>query len=162
MPPQPNKAIKLIRYSPRPIEEYGKPNSPARPANSRLLSDPAAWNLAFLSFDYGTAVMHPDPNFTTLVRRTVQSALDGSGPDLTGVKGDHELVGHWLYLTPPEFVYQVTRHSVLKSLPMYQAYGQEWLRTIDHRAYMLGASKPDPVLAPLVEACEVLQKIGSR
>ena len=50
-------------YSPQPAASYSSGNS------GILAGDPEAWNLAWLSHG---ETFHPDPHFTTLVRRTVQ------------------------------------------------------------------------------------------
>jgi hypothetical protein len=125
-----------IRYSPRPRETYqgfveGRGYGPA---TSALLDSQEAWNLAYLSHDFEKVLMHRDPYFTTHVRRTTQTLLDGSGLDLTGSSPRSGLVASLLRAPAPRFVYLIQRHAVLKSLPMYTAYGEAWLTTIEARA----------------------------
>ena len=71
----------MLRYSPKPIEAYTKvlAGKPYGPAESKLLDTAQAWNLAYLSHDYDAEFQHKDPMFTTHVRRTLQTKLDGSG-----------------------------------------------------------------------------------
>jgi hypothetical protein len=137
-----NKALRSppqVRYSVKPIEEYkqivgGKVYGPAM---STLLSQPEAWNLAYLSHVYDRSFSHPDPYFSTNVRRTVQSRLDGSGPDLAGEHQPAELVQAMLNLIAPRFVYLIRRSPILESLPMYLAYGPSWVDLIDRRARLI-------------------------
>jgi hypothetical protein len=137
-----NKALQRpppVRYSEKPIEEYrqvigGKVYGPAM---STLLSQSQAWNLAYLSFDFDSHLHHPDPYFSTNVRRTIQSRLDGSGLDLAGLHQPAELVQSMLDLIAPRFVYLIRRSPILESLPMYLAYGPSWVDLIDQRARLV-------------------------
>lgn len=136
-----NKALRRppIRYSAKPLDEY-KAKYKDRvygPATSTLLDVPEAWNLAYLSHDYDTTLTHPDPYFSTNVRRTIQSRLDGNGPDLAGEYPPSRLVQHMLTLTAPRFVHLIRRHPVLELLPMYLAYGPAWVDLIDKRARLI-------------------------
>lgn len=124
----------VIRYSLKPIDDYTRAmrgGIRVGPAQSSMLRTPETWNLAYLSFDFETGPLHPDPEFTINVRRTVQARLDGSGPDLSGTEDPTRLVQSLLRLPAPRFVYLIERHPVLKSLPMYVAYGQSWLDTMN-------------------------------
>ena len=90
-----------MRYSNRPIEDYktvvnGRTYGPA---SSVILCEPEAWNLAFLSHDFDECFVHSDPYFSTNVRRTVQSKLDGTGPDLASQYPATALVQSLLTLT---------------------------------------------------------------
>lgn len=128
----------IIRYSPRPREAYNKSinGTVYGPASSGLLEAPEAWNLAFLSNDFENRLHHPDPYFTTNVRRTTQTLLDGTGVDLTASVPQSELVASMLRLPAPRFVFLIHKFAHLKSLPMYTAYGDEWLATIEERSHL--------------------------
>lgn len=124
----------MLRYSPKPIEGYtqvlgGKPYGPAE---SALLDSPAAWNLAYLSHDWVSQFQHPDPMFSTHVRRSTQTRLDGTGLGL--LEDESRLVGSMMAMTAPRFVYLIRRSPALTSLPLYLAYGKSWLDTVDSRA----------------------------
>lgn len=129
-------STQTIRYSPRPRETYQGSVEGTRygPATSTLLDSHEAWNLAYLSHDFEKVLTHKDPYFTTNVRRTTQTILDGSGLDLTGSSPVSGLVASLLRAPAPRFVYLIQRHATLKSLPMYTAYGEAWLATIAARA----------------------------
>ena len=126
----------MIRYSPRPLSTYSRKIGQTKigPADSAMISNTGIWNLAYLSYDFEKSLQHPDPNFTVLVRHTFRTRLDGSGVDIAGIQNPDELVGSLLALTAPRFTYIISRHTVLTTLPMYQAYGYAWLATIDARA----------------------------
>jgi hypothetical protein len=128
----------MIRYSKRPLSEYryGPPPAEYGPGTSALLRQPAAWNLAYLSFDYDKHAQHSDPQFTVLVRRTVQTRLDGSGVDVAGIEDHSRLVASLLHLPAARFVHLVKQLPVLHNLPMFQSYGQTWLNTIAERSYL--------------------------
>ena len=128
-----------MRYSHKPIEDYkavinGRTYGPA---SSAILCEPEAWNLAFLSHDFDACFTHSDPYFSTNVRRTVQSKLDGTGPDLVGEYPPTALVQSLLNLSAPRFVYLIRRSPVLETLPMYLAYGPTWVDLIDQRARLV-------------------------
>lgn len=139
-----------IRYSPRPRENYFRKVGHAvlGPATSKLLDTVEAWNLAYLSFDYESALEHPDPLFTTYVRRTMQSRLDGTGA------APHEnptiLVASLLRLPAPRFTYLVTRNNtLLRSLPLFKAYGTAWLSALAQRERLCEwGAPPEESLAP--------------
>jgi hypothetical protein len=143
-PQTPYRAAK-IRYSPKPIESYHV-GHPLAPMKSRLLTDPATWNLAYLSHDYEEQPAHHDPDFTTLVRKSSQMSLDGSG---WGVGHPREtLLASWLDLPPARFMYLLIRNErLLFSLPIYQAYNLEWLKNSMHRQRLCcnGETEPDPI-----------------
>lgn len=143
-------AQKMIRYSPKPRDQYFRRvgGTVYGPAGSKLLDKVEMWNLAYLSFDYDHLLEHPDPLFTTHVRRTAQSMLDGGGA------APHEcptkLVMSLLTLPAPRFTYLVLRNKpLLQSLPLFKAYGTAWLQIITQRDKLCewGAPHEEP-LAP--------------
>lgn len=132
---QPKTRLKhMLRYSPKPIEAYTKvlAGKSYGPAHSKLLDTPESWNLAYLSHDYVAEFQHKDPMFTTHVRRTLQTKLDGTG---LGIGHDPTtLVGSLLSLPAPRFVYLLRGNPHLVStLPLFTAYGETWLATILNR-----------------------------
>jgi hypothetical protein len=135
----------LIRYSPRPLESYqtGEPGSRYGPATSTLLSRQEAWNLAYLSFDYEEALQPLDAHFTVHVRRTCQTRLDGNGIELVA-SDDRILVSSWLRLPAPRFVHLIKAHKHLRDIPMYVAYGDQWVSTIEHRAHLCQTHEDPP------------------
>jgi hypothetical protein len=149
-------------YSPRPREAYNKSinGTVYGPASSSLLEATEAWNLAFLSNDFENRLHHPDPYFTTNVRRTTQTLLDGSGIDLTESFPLSQRVASLLRLPAPRFVYLIHKFAHLKSLPMYTAYGEEWLATIEERSHLCYVDDWEPeTIADLSQANSVLALI---
>lgn len=124
-----------FRYSPLPIDGYQRVlgGKSFGPANSKLLVLPQVWNLAYLSFPYEDLMDHPDPIFTTNVRRTTQMHLNAKGLGLS--EDPQTLVGLLLNLPAPRFV-RILEESpeLLATLPLFQVYGQEWINTISRRA----------------------------
>lgn len=152
----------MIRYSPKPKEDYTEVHSGKSygVGTYSLLDSPEMWNLAYLSFDFDSSVYHKDPDFSTHVRRTCQSKLDGSGPDLVGSALASELIASLLSLPAPRFVYLIENHPVLPNLPMYLAYGPEWLTTIRSRAKICQVEDgPEDVILDLSLAKAVLGRI---
>ena len=68
----------VIRYSPKVADSYPSVKG------SLLSGDPEAWNLAWLSHDFGKGP-HFDSHFSTLIRRTLQFALKSGGIDLLDI-----------------------------------------------------------------------------
>ena len=151
-----------IRYSPRPREGYQRiiNGTPYGPATSGLLETTEAWNLAFLSHDVDNVLHHPDPYFTTNVRRTIQTLLDGSGPDLASSFPIQNTIGILLRMPAPQFAYQISKHKLLKTLPMFLAYGPEWLTIIEERSHICCVDewKPEAIL-DVSQALKVIAKI---
>lgn len=125
----------MINYSPLPRSSYRWTSGGHSygPATSALLDTQETWNLAYLSHDYTSGRDHPDPQFTSHVRRTAQSRLDGTGADLTD-SCSIEVVASLLRLPAPRFAYLIRKHPALPSLPMFKVYGQPWLDLIDQRS----------------------------
>ena len=126
--------IGAVRYSQKPIKAYSKMLAGVEygPATSALLNTDVMWNLAFLSHDFEKNINHPDPMFSTHVRRSTQMRLDGSGLGLA--EDPQTLVGSWLTLPAPRFVYLISENEkLLTTLPLYVAYGKAWLKTITAR-----------------------------
>ena len=113
-------------YSPMPMSMYID--------STAMIDTPQRWNLAFLSHDFEHQRFHRDPQFLVHVRRSSQMRLDGKGLDLVGDIAN-ECVSSLLSEVAPRFVYVISSHPALKSLPLYVAYGDEWLQIIERRAH---------------------------
>jgi hypothetical protein len=157
------------RYSPRPLAEYredvslqqiGAPDSAivVGPAGSALLrGDTEAWNLAYLSHDFDTQLMYPDPQFTTHVRRTTQFVISSGSLDLAEEVPDRAKVRSLLRLPPLAAARAIVALPRVKQLPLYQAYGQGWLDTLMRRASQrTSAGDPDNDVASVSDAATYL------
>ncbi len=163
-----------IRYSPLPIAAYGdllKLRSIGRKnnvievgpgASAFLANDPEAWNLAFLSHPFEGRKYHKDPHFSVHVRRTLQIRLDTGELDLVGL--EPELCVRALFRLPP--LRAVLRllalaPSVVRSLPLYIAYGEAWEKQIRRRAsFLTSAQEPEEDVADVSEAAGYLRRFG--
>lgn len=145
-------------YSPLPIEAYspvfeGVSTGPA--ASLFLSKDQAAWSLAFLSHPYETSPEHPDPQFTTRIRRTLQLVLSTGEIDLAGIVHSGNCVRHWLQMPAPWVVDKMRRE---RRLPLFLAYGQTWLDTIERRAWLCQPAEPDDKVVDMTLASSALSK----
>lgn len=119
-----------IRYSPKPIEHYGTPTS----TSTFLKPDPAAWNLAYLSWDFDKCKVWPDPHLSTHVHRTLQFVIATGAIDLAGSVDIGKKVRGFLLAPAPAAAYQISSMRRVKELPLYLAYGEEWLNRVNARA----------------------------
>jgi len=162
MNPPTTRPKALIRYSPRPISAYVKSNGTQTwgPATSPFLKPQAAWNLAYLSHDFEVSLLHYDPHFTVNVRRTIQQKLDGSGTDIADSEAPIKRVEHLFLLPAPRAVHLLMQSPIVYELPMYQLYGDEWIRTIHKRSFLCQAdeSPPDNVV-DLSEARALIERV---
>lgn len=154
----------VISYSPRPRSTYRwEANGHSYgPATSSLLDTQEIWNLAYLSHDYESRKDHKDPQYTSNVRRTSQTKLDGSGLDMVGSSGS-PTVAKMLSMPAPQFVLRIKSHPVLELLPMFKAYGAEWLRTIEERSWLCKVDSYEmPELTSVREASDYLRSLRSK
>lgn len=121
--------MSCIRYSPHPIAHYGM-----SAGSSLLTSDEAAWNLAYLSWDIEHHPLWPDPHFSTHVRRSIQFVLATGRSDITGTTEDRYTVRGFMTRPAPEAVAKIAGMVHLKQLPLFLAYGEKWLDTLQARA----------------------------
>lgn len=130
-----------MRYSPKPMQDYGQA--------SAVIDTAERWNLAYLSHPFETNQFHKDPHFSVHVRRTSQTRLDGGGLDLLGTHPPELLVGGLFRETAPRAVHLLHGSGVMKTVPMWAAYGPQWLHTMQSRAkgcwYDGQGLEPDPV-----------------
>lgn len=124
-----DEATPIIRYSRRPLASYLAVSSDPR------VQRPEVWNLAFLSHDYDNTPEQGDPLFLTHVRRTCQMDLATGEPDLTfGLNGER-LLAEKLLMPAPWFINWLAKTPKLMiKTPLFKAYGQAWLRTIEQRS----------------------------
>lgn len=156
-----------IRYSPKPIEAYGRnfkiPGGvlDVGPHLSPLLAnDPEAWNLAFLSFPYEEDTYGNAPAFSVHIRRTLQVDVATGALDITETEPGMRVRLYLRY--PPLKAVRLLlglQPHVLRKLPMYLQYGDGWLETIQQRASMLASmNDPDNDIVDVSQATEYLQR----
>lgn len=116
-------------------------------ASSRLIADPAVWNLAWLSWDFSQG-RHPDPNFTVLLHRTSQMHLETFEVHPRGVVPDDQLLRAWLRLPPPAFYERFRSWEGLPHVPLLHAYGHTWIERLVRscRLWKDPATPPEPAL----------------
>lgn len=97
-----NTQNRVVRYSPKPIEQYADPRSGLGPTRSKFLAeDLLAWNLAFLSHPFETAPMPPDAKFSTHVRWTLRADINTGIAKLAGIPLEESL--GQLFMRPAPF-----------------------------------------------------------
>lgn len=139
-----------MRYSLLPITHYPVPN-----ASKFLNKDEQAWNLAWLSFDFDKAVAHPDPKFSVNVYQTVQTMVRNGVMDVANTHPELT-VREYLKQPAPKAVQLILAMTHLDKLPMYKAYGPEWVNTILQRSH-LAQEEHDPALdAPVSSTKQAL------
>jgi hypothetical protein len=116
----------MIRYSNLEPNHYG--------ARGFVLDSVEAWNLAFLSHDYREGPPK-DPQFGIYVKHTLQFDRSTHRVDLSNLLDDRLTVRPWLRQPAPYFVRCVVELHAgsLMALPLYAAYGQRWLATLQER-----------------------------
>ncbi len=136
----PRKSMKIaeMRYSPHPPQAYGWGKG------GITQGDPEAWNLAWLSHDLTKQPM-PAPNFSTLIRRTLEFVLASGRIDLTDSYPASEKVRGFLQMPPAQAVQKILTMEHLIDTPMFAAYGSNWTDTLLERS-RLYREPLDPVL----------------
>lgn len=161
------EATPPIRYSPKPLEDYVNEAGTVGPALDKRLDRVEVWNLAYLSFDYDKALLHPDPQFLTKVRRTCQFDVTTGAVDMTygALSGTANLLSDKLQMPAPWFVNWLTKNKrVLTKLPLFEAYGQSWLSTIERRCRLCHThdSGPEEPVHDLRQASGLLLQFTRR
>lgn len=159
-----------MRYSPRPIEEYSRKidGKVYGPHTSEFLGrDSEAWNMAFLSYTYEKRPVHPDPQFTILVVNTVKTRLDTGELDRVDRLPAHLTVRSLLKMPAPQLVKVLHKEGLYQRLPMFKAYGQSWLDTIEKRSWLCSTyaedgADPYEAIESTATAEEILRKIANR
>ncbi len=128
----------ILRYSPKPIEGYHGP------AHLTLLASPEAWNLAYLSHPFEKKRYHKDPQFSVHVWNSLRTNL--STGQLERIPGSEHLTLQPLLRMPaPWLVRWFSKNSkITVNLPLYKAYGQAWLITVEQRSWGCGTYEDDP------------------
>lgn len=116
-----------MRYSPSPPASYGWGKV------GLLAGDTEAWNLAWLSHLVEKGP-HPDPQFSTLVRRTLQMVVANGKVDLVDAHSDKAKVRGYLRLLPAQAVLKITAMEHLVDTPLFAAYGTSWTDTLRERS----------------------------
>lgn len=145
------------RYSPEPIGSYRFAS-----LYKFLVEDPAAWDLAYLSWDFEAARKPPDANFSVSVRRTLQFDLVAGKLDLTGEAPPSHTIRGLLQHPPPRAVKLITEHPKLRELQLFKAYGTIWLETLLKRSHLYREPHNkdyDFEVHVLTQATEVIAKI---
>lgn len=150
------------RYSDKPKRKYIRFSKGVEigTATSALLDSVQAWNLAFLSFEIEERTLHIDPYFTTHVRHSLQTELASGHVDITLTCPFKGAVGSLLVLPAPRFVSLIRTHPILDSLPLFKAYGQRWLDTIDERSHLCGYDRDlnEKCIADFTQANEIIDR----
>ena len=147
----------MTRYSPNPIDAY-----PRASGFAMLREDTAAWDLAWLSWDFEDTRRLPDTHLSVNIRRTLQFVVRDGSLDLTGALPDHLKVRGMLALPAPRAVKLLREMPNVRGTPMFKAYGTSWLDTLATRAHLYRAPYDkdyDFDVADLTQATEVIAKI---
>lgn len=162
------EATPPIRYSPRPLEEYVSQDGKHGPGADQRVDRVEVWNLAYLSFDYERGLLHPDPQFLTRVRRSCQLDVTTGAVDLTfgaNGSGTERLLLERLRMPAPWFVNWLLKNKpVMYKTPLFEAYGQSWLATIERRARLCHThdTEPEEPLHDLSQATGLLLQFTRR
>jgi len=136
-----------VRYSAKPIEEYGRVIDGVYRGPSELpglRSDLEGWNLAYLSFNFDAKPVCPFPEFGALVARTLRTDLTTGTSLPHGVPLPRQLsIRPFLRQPPREFVTTMLTHPIVRKLPLYKGFGEGWLRTIFERSWIGGEVADD-------------------
>lgn len=140
------------RYAPHPMGSY----MGDRPS---IITRLPQWNLAFLSHPYEKLPLHKDPKFEVLVVRTARTRMSNGDEDVVGEHDD--TLETLLSLPAPQFL-KVFKSLPLKKFeyPMYKAYGQQWLDTMEQRSWLcIGHDTPPDNVSPTSATLALLEGI---
>lgn len=144
------------RYSPAPIESYK-----SACMFKLLVDDEVAWNLAYLSWDFEANHGYPDAYFSTHCHRTLQFVISTGELDLAS-KVPNELKVRGLMSGPaPQVVLRIINLSRVRELPLFRAYGQNWLDTLIARSRLYREpydAEFDFEIKSIAHALDVVQK----
>lgn len=133
------------RYSPHPPKHYGAD------IFGIFQKDQAAWDLAYLSWDWEGRGVIRDLYFSTHILRTLQVPV---GAGLTARACMNNI--------PPRAVYLFLGLPHLRATPMFQTYGQVWADTLQWRARAWHEPHHPRLDAPVndfTSAMEVIRKL---
>lgn len=147
----------MDRYSPLPAGEY-------RVYGQLAKASPAAWNLAYLSFDHERKTAHP--LFGNAVHQTLYSSLTSVKANCytPGMEVVEDTIIPTLALNPVAFAFRVAGLPLwkLRHLPLFvfhEAAGSCWIKTMQDRAHTLElANLPNQEIADTSLAMKALAK----
>lgn len=83
-------------------------------------------------------------------------------PDLTGRTPDALTVKGLFYHCPPRAVMKLRALPCVESLPLYKAYGPDWLTTIEVRSHLWREPHDQVLDAPITELGPLAQQVFSK
>lgn len=143
-----------MRYSTKPLAEYKH----AQPFKI-LHSDPDAWNLAYLSWDWEDGAF-PDPHLSVNVWHTLMFVMETGVVDLANQAHNNDKVRGLMRNPPPRVVHLITNLPNLASTPMFKAYGQQWVDTMTQRSYLYREPHDEQLDAKLPDLSDALRVIA--
>lgn len=147
----------MTRYSPNPIDAY-----PRATPFAMLREDAAAWDLAWLSWDFENQARMPDTHLSVNIRRTLQFVIRDGSLDLTSEVPDQLKVRGLMSYTAPRAVKLILGMPNVRDTHMFKAYGPEWLQTLEVRSQLYRAPYDkayDFDVEDLTQATEVIDKV---
>lgn len=157
-----------MRYSAKPIECYGRvvDGELRGPSTLPVLkNDLEAWNLAYLSFNFDAQPVCPFPEFGYLVGKSLRTDLTTGVSHPPGVPLPRQLTMRPFLRQPPrEFVSTMLAHPMLRKLPLYKGFGENWVRVLFERSW-IGGEVADEGLeeeAGLLEMRRLLARLGTK
>lgn len=100
-----------------------------------LASDPTAWDLGYLSWDFERG-MRPDAQFSVNIHRTLQFVLATGAIDLANSQPAADKVRGLIKGPAPQVALAIASMARLKQTHMYLAYGDVWLETLRQRSHL--------------------------
>lgn len=157
-----------MRYSAKPIEDYGRivDGEFCGPSTLPALKhDLEAWNLAYLSFNFDAKPVCPFPEFGYLVAKTMRTDLTTGITHPAGVPLPRQLtVRPFLRQRPREFVSTMLVHPMVRKLPLYKGFGEDWIKVIFERSWIGGEVADDGLEdeAGLLEMRRLLDRLARK
>ena len=144
------------RYSREPLEAYKHASM-----FKLLADDEVTWNLAYLSWDFESRRATPDSHLSVNCHRTLQFVVETGELDLIGSIPNKFKVRGLMSCPAPQAVQRIANLSRVKELPLFRAYGQNWLDTLLARSRLY--REPDDIefdfeIKGLAQAISVIQK----
>jgi len=144
----------MTRYSTKPPTDYKH----AKPFKI-LHSDPDAWNLAYLSWDWEDGAF-PDPHLSVNVWHTLMYVMETGVIDLTDRVPTALKVRGLMKGPPPKVVHILTNLNCLKDTPMFKVYGQNWVDTMTQRSHLFREPFDESLDAKFIDMSDALKIIA--
>lgn len=144
------------RYSSEPLEAYKHASM-----FKLLADDEVTWNLAYLSWDFESKRAIPDSHFSVNCHRTLQFVVETGELDLAGSIPNKFKVRGLMSCPAPQAVHRIANLSRVKELPLFRAYGQNWLDTLVARSRLYREPEDfefDFEIKSLAQASNVIRK----